>query len=369
MRNERGFSLVELMVAMLVTLIVSGAIVGLLSAGGNSFRREPEISDRQQNIRLAMDAIARDAFEAGNGLPTFSQVFTRTDPAGSCAAGLDACGAVGSGGANSDVLEMVSADERCPVQTVCNGRAGGSAGAFVTREGVPACFAIPGLALLTDTTNTGFAVQIANANAAAACTDSGNSARNGSFSLLAPLAPWTAALQADTSISPAAGSTQINGSVNFVYAGRVVRYRIGNSTDTLDAAPALWRSASGRYRLDGTTPAEPGVGGFAGGQPWEMVARGIEDFQVSYLDGTGVWSDQPPVSTAGNWTTLVQKVRITLSARTLALNLQGQTTAAGGAPNAIRGQLVTEIVPRAAFTEMQMCLTAGTPCTAAQHIQ
>ena len=86
-RNARGFSLVELMVAMTVTLIVSGAIYGLLTSGSNAFRREPEIADRQQNIRAAMDLIARDVFSAGAALPTFAQVFTRADPDGACADG------------------------------------------------------------------------------------------------------------------------------------------------------------------------------------------------------------------------------------------------------------------------------------------
>ena len=87
MRHERGFSLVELMVAMTVTLIVSGAIYGLLTSGGNAFRREPELADRQQNIRTAMDLVSRDVFNAGAALPTFAQAFTRTDPAGGACVG------------------------------------------------------------------------------------------------------------------------------------------------------------------------------------------------------------------------------------------------------------------------------------------
>src|SRR5512136_2665399 len=98
-QHERGFSLVELMIAMTVTLIVSGAIYGLLTSGSNAFRREPELADRQQNIRIAMDLLTRDVFNAGSALPTFSQVFTLTDPpGGACAggaAGLNGCGAMG----------------------------------------------------------------------------------------------------------------------------------------------------------------------------------------------------------------------------------------------------------------------------------
>ncbi len=130
-RNARGFSLVELMVAMTVTLIVSGAIYGLLTSGSNAFRREPEIADRQQNIRAAMDLIARDVFSAGAALPTFAQVFTSADPDGACQTALNGCGAAGAMGApaaagrggdaeETDVLEIVAADEQCPMMSVCS---------------------------------------------------------------------------------------------------------------------------------------------------------------------------------------------------------------------------------------------------------
>jgi prepilin-type N-terminal cleavage/methylation domain-containing protein len=102
MRRQDGFSLVELMIALTVTLIVSGAIYGLLTSGSAAFRREPELADRQQNIRVAMDVIARDVFNAGAALPTFSQVFTVEDSAGgSCtgAQGVNGCGDPGALGA------------------------------------------------------------------------------------------------------------------------------------------------------------------------------------------------------------------------------------------------------------------------------
>ena len=72
------------------------------------------------------------------------------------------------------------------------------------------------------------------------------------------------------------------------------------------------------------------------------------------MPGDGLWHNQPPTSTTSGWTTLVRQVRITLSARASAANLQGMTTAGGGAPNAVRGQLSTTVTPRAAFDELQM---------------
>jgi prepilin-type N-terminal cleavage/methylation domain-containing protein len=372
MRQQRGFSLVELIVAMTVTLIVSSAIYGLLSAGGSAFRREPELADRQQNIRAAMDLIARDVYSAGASLPTFAQVFTRNDPAGACAGSLNSCGTAGTMGPAAaglrlddedvDVLEMVSTDEQCPFQTVCSAApVGGSLGLFVTRERVPQC-AFPGLALLTD--NALFAVQaVTGAAGAAACLGppAGASPPNGNLTLTAGLAPWNAALP------PAAAATPNI----FLYRARLVRYRVAPNTDPMDTLPSLWRTESGRFDpADGLVIPEPGDPGFvAGGSPWQLVARGIEDLQVEYLDGNGAWQNQPPVSLVNNWATLVRRVRITLSARVGVANLGGETAGGGGAPIAVRGQLSTVVAPRPAFFELQMCASAVPPCTLAERIQ
>lgn len=353
MRSERGFSLVELMVAMTVTLIVSGAIYGLLTSGSNAFRREPEVADRQQNIRVAMDLIARDAFNAGAAMPTFSQVFTVADPVGgSCAGanGFNGCGVAGTLGSaaaaarapgdggdlsqSTDSIEMVAADERCRGLTVCEGTLGTN---LVTREPSPGCLppALPGLMLVVD--EAGFSVQSGQAGTTtgtATCTV----ATNGMFDLGAALEPWATIATAPTPVQ------------SFLYRAQVVRYQVAPSLDPLDPAPALWRSQTGRYTTAGVVGATPG-----GGAPWELVARGIEDLQFEYLygDPTVAWHNRPPSWAANDWGTLVREVRITISARVTAANLQGQTQAAG-APDALRGQLSTTVAPRAAFNELQM---------------
>jgi prepilin-type N-terminal cleavage/methylation domain-containing protein len=373
-QNERGFSFIELMIAMTVTLIVSGAIYGLLASGGNAFRREPEVADRQQNIRIAMDLIARDVFNAGAALPTYSQVFTLTDPGGGAcsggAEGLNGCGVMGTMGPdaaaarapgdsgdsleNTDVLEVVTTDEQCPLLSVCNATTPGTIGLFITRESVPACLRLPGFALLTDGT-TAFVVQPAQAvtGGAAPCTN-GGSAANGNLRLnVLPDAfrvPATALAAASTTAWPPVSTPAV-----YLYGGRVVRYRIAPSSDSTETAPALWRSETGRYSTGGVIVSEPGDGDFPQeGSPWELVARGIEDLQIEYRPGDDLWHNRPPLSTTGDWNSLVRQVRITLSARTSAANIQGQTTAGGGAPEAVRGQLSTTVTPRAAFNELQM---------------
>jgi len=380
--HDTGFSLIELMVAMLITLIVSGAMFGLLSTGHNAFRREPELSDRQQNIRVAMDVISRDVVNAGSNMPAFLQVFTRTDtpPAGPTLNGnggaatpwvgsLGAAAAATRGGGdpstNADVLEVLAAEDECPSHTLDPAAvqpAPGAGGAYTTLER-PASCAGAGLALLTD--NSNFWLQpITSTNPVPA--------PKGTFNLVPRVGPVAGLPGA----YPATGT--------FLYAARIARYRIApNAADLGDpVTPVLWRSTSGRFGAGVAVP-DPGEPGFPGANsPWQIVARGIEDLQVEYMDGTGAWSNSPTIAVqctapggappgdptnggctqfppaGGNpYTPVIRQVRVTLSARSSAPLLAGQTIAGGAGPNnpnAVRGQLVSVITPRAAAAVLQI---------------
>ena len=214
---------------------------------------------------------------------------------------------------------------------------------------------LPGLAIVTTVTGTPandwFVIQPARATTAAGaiCVPGGN-ARNGRITFSAALGAWPAAAAIQMPASAAPPTTP----VVFVYRGRIVRYRIAPSVDPQDTSPSLWRSESGRYSTAGAVVSEPSEAGFTpANSPWQLVARGIEDLQVEYQT-TGAWANQPPVATQGDWTSLVRRVRVTLSARATAPNLQGAATGGGGAPTAVRGQLSTVITPRTAFQELQM---------------
>ncbi len=131
--TQTGFSLVELMVAITITVIVTGAIYGLVTAGGNAFRREPEIADRQQSIRVAMDSISRDVLVAGQGLPTVRPGLhhrrlrrrplrgrpQRMRPRRVPWAPPTATARGGTDVVDTDVLEMLGAEETCPALRVC----------------------------------------------------------------------------------------------------------------------------------------------------------------------------------------------------------------------------------------------------------
>jgi prepilin-type N-terminal cleavage/methylation domain-containing protein len=98
-QDSRGFTLIEVLISMAITIIVMGAVFGLLTRGQQSFQREPQIAELQQSARTALDMVSKDVLQAGAGLPPEFPAFTTTaiNPA------------VGDGGSNPDVIEIVGA--------------------------------------------------------------------------------------------------------------------------------------------------------------------------------------------------------------------------------------------------------------------
>ena len=64
-----GFSIVELVVSLSLALVVTAAIFDLVAQSRRRFDAEPEIADRQQRIRVAVDALHRDLVTASAVLP------------------------------------------------------------------------------------------------------------------------------------------------------------------------------------------------------------------------------------------------------------------------------------------------------------
>ncbi|MEW6210033.1 MAG: prepilin-type N-terminal cleavage/methylation domain-containing protein [Acidobacteriota bacterium] len=58
--TERGFSLTELLIAMVVFTIIIGSVVTLLGKSQSIFRTEQGVSEMDQNARLMMDFLTRD---------------------------------------------------------------------------------------------------------------------------------------------------------------------------------------------------------------------------------------------------------------------------------------------------------------------
>lgn len=87
-RSDRGFSLVELLVAMAIMLAVSSSMLGLVNSARGAFEIDLERADMQQRARVSMDALIRDLLMAGAGrqvppIAPYRRGLSSPDPPGS----------------------------------------------------------------------------------------------------------------------------------------------------------------------------------------------------------------------------------------------------------------------------------------------
>ncbi len=84
--SEPGFSLPELMIAMMVFTLILGAVVSLLVKSQKIFRTEQGVSEMDQNARLMIDFLTRDiqqSKENALGLgPNFRSIYSYNGPEG-----------------------------------------------------------------------------------------------------------------------------------------------------------------------------------------------------------------------------------------------------------------------------------------------
>jgi prepilin-type N-terminal cleavage/methylation domain-containing protein len=319
--KESGFSLVELLIAIVVTLFVSGAVYGLLASGNTAFKRDPELTERQQNIRVAMDLIQRDLSAAGNRLGPFAQAFLP----GLDGAANPAIGVPSPGGGTTDALRLIGDAGDCPE---------------IPTSVPPVTAASDNLNFAIDPLSTGcyaddqFVIVlygVVGGNWALAHNVHGLQAIN----FPPGQQPPDSMVQCNDQLAkygagcPSPPGPPGSGSPTGMVSAALIRYEVNNipgDTDNLgNAVPGLYRSGSGGMDTDGNyfraaDPAAPqGV--------WQLVARGIEEFQVEYRTAAvgGGWLDEPPTFVNppqdADFNKIVRDVRVRLSARTI--NLEG----------------------------------------------
>lgn len=349
-RSTQGFSLVELMVALTITLIIAGSIYALLGSGQSRFRQEPELSDRQQNIRMAMDLIQRDLMNAGSGFGAFTQIFTEgldgagpEGPSGTAANGYFEHGHLDAGGAETqtDVLEFLARDSGCPSLPIFQ-QNGVNLDVLTT---IPSCYTEPGLLLITfpgGVTKWGWMHEIHSAN------------------MYFNFPPGQQPV-----ISQIDGPPDLNGALS-VMSAALIRYEIDDCPGEPVPVPCLWRSVNGGRDIDflyGSPAANP--------DRWRMVARAIEDMQVVYTMADGTVSNTPVAVAANNFATLVREVRVTLTARATGNLMQGafDPVNPGGTnqfPRAVRGRMTTVASIRSALGALST-IPDGSPNVALLH--
>ncbi len=63
--DAHGFSLIELLVALTLSLVIVSGVFGMVDPASGAFQTQPEVADVQQRLRAAVAAIARDVGAAG----------------------------------------------------------------------------------------------------------------------------------------------------------------------------------------------------------------------------------------------------------------------------------------------------------------
>jgi len=346
-----GFSMVELMVAMVVTMIVVGAVYGLLSGGQSAFRVQPERTERQQNIRSAMDLIMRDIGAAGDGMPPFVQTF-RPGLNASCGGCADGPPPMGPNNELTDELEVISNPAGLPNETACNYNGENSTNIVMKRPTTLAMMNTPVMIIMANGTWT-----IRNLNKEIRENDNSNAAPG---TCTAGSHSW---LEFNSGTDPT--GFNVDGALCHPNSGPCAwgnACKDSNPDDDCTVAEiSMAQVLRYRIRLSGGVPElqrSVNAGAF------QAVARGIEDLQVQYVQANSACTvaapcDNAPTITqtaplptpaAADFNALITQVRVTLSARSSLRGIQGETTSATGSMRtALRGQLVSTGTPRAAL--------------------
>jgi len=65
--SDRGFTVVEMLIATTIMVLVTGAIFGMMNPAQGTFQAQPEVSDMQQRLRIGADSLYKDLIMAGAG--------------------------------------------------------------------------------------------------------------------------------------------------------------------------------------------------------------------------------------------------------------------------------------------------------------
>ena len=66
--REAGYTLIELLLSTAIMLVVTGAVFSIVNPSQNTARVQPEVSDRQQRLRVGADMLYKDLVMAGAGV-------------------------------------------------------------------------------------------------------------------------------------------------------------------------------------------------------------------------------------------------------------------------------------------------------------
>ena len=325
--GDKGFSLIEVLVALMVTMIVMAAVFMLLQRGQQSFRREPEVADMTANARAGLNRISQDLTIAGYNTPASMAVMWDD-----------------GGGINPDELTIIYADPDIAVSRPkpCGG--GGPGGGGAPGGGAPGggggggpCNTI-GMSSVLNIDPESFSSQPVDYEQAyqegmvllALQGPNGNPAcdtiQPGAipFELTQP----PKCTGAGGGGSGAAACTTLNMNHNPGKGAGELNLPGGFQNDVQNDCAVIGLFHVVQYRVNPLPPAEnPALErrDLALGTDWIPVSGNIENLQVLYTQGViENFEDVPSLVPLGNDpNSYITRVRVTVSGRSESTNLEG----------------------------------------------
>jgi type II secretory pathway pseudopilin PulG len=336
--QARGFSLVEILIALVITMLVMTSVFLLLQKSQKSFAREPEVSAMNANARAGLDLISQDLAVTGFGTPSNVAVMWSD-----------------GGGLTPDRIGIVYADPEVPVSRPRPCPGGGPCATIGTSTSVsvdPFSFS-PEPPNFSEAYQDGmvlFAIQGPNGDPA--CDT---------------VAPGLVPFQ----LAATPTCTGAGGAANGPSACETLNLTLGPAPSVDLSPPTGFDTDVGlrcaviglfhvvQYRLNPLPPAEnPQLErrDVALGGPWSPVAGNIENLQVQYVQGLSeVFEDVPALLPAGgdpgSWVT---RVRITVGGRSESTDLEGATPGVYAAGDThLRRTFTTTVSLRNQLTQAQ----------------
>jgi len=295
-KGEEGFSLMEVMIAAMLTVGLIGAIFGLLNRNQQVFVTEVGVTDMNQNIRTAVDLLTRDVQSAGMGLPSRNP--------GSFAAIFYTDGASNA----PDKILMANGDPFAPTADVKS---------LDSTNNKFLCLVPPDITV----TGSGSSQQMTYLNAAGSATliYRNFSTVAKSYIVYDDYRARVLTLTANGSITGIGANTQLELPYNTsTYSNPASTFGSTLDTGTPDYTQSKMAMLSSlvAYRLNQTNNELERTDDLSN---WYTVARGIVDFQVSYRVVTGKdvnGNDIESQTTAPTDRTNIRSVTFTVVAET-----------------------------------------------------
>ena len=300
--SAQGFSLIEVLISLTITLIVMSSVFALLTKGQRSFEREPEIAELQQNARASLDAVAKDLIVAGYRTPPTIAVQWAD-----------------GGGTTPDEITIIYGEALSPVVEAlpCSEQGGGpcntignSAVLFVDIDTFDPPQADP-LAAYYD----GMALVILE-------TDDCNG--DGEMGIV----PF------ELTNDPMMAGSKLKLQHNPGQSDIVLPPGFNGEVDPDCAVVGIFKII--QYRVNPLPPADNPTlerRDLGAGADWIPLAANIEDFQVQYGVGTATnWVDSPASPDPNDPETWITRVSLSIRARSESTNLEGGTTVNAASP-------------------------------------